>query len=96
MILKAEIIIDTTDDTIDSEVITILIDALFKDNSHLAKLIFCVVYPPENNKNNKLAAPIRRLVVKCSNRCAAPERDKEQEHPGICVCGGYLTDEENK
>ncbi len=27
----------------------------------------------------------------CSRGCSSPQRDKEQEHPGICVCGGYLT-----
>jgi IclR helix-turn-helix domain len=34
-----------------------------------------------------------RMVVVCSRACANPRRDKEQEHPGICVCGGFLTDE---
>ena len=36
------------------------------------------------------AAPMR---VVCSRSCAEPRRAKEQEHPGICVCGGSLTDE---
>jgi hypothetical protein len=35
----------------------------------------------------------QRMRVVCSRGCAAPRRDKEQEHPGICVCGGFLTDE---
>lgn len=32
-----------------------------------------------------------RLVV-CSRNCAHPRRDRDQEHPGICECGGWLTD----
>jgi len=32
--------------------------------------------------------------VVCSRSCAVPRRDVEQEHPGLCVCGGYLTDVE--
>jgi PHP family Zn ribbon phosphoesterase len=32
-----------------------------------------------------------RLMTTCS-KCAKPQRDREQEHPGICECGGYLTD----
>jgi hypothetical protein len=32
------------------------------------------------------------MAVLCS-KCATPRRDKDQEHPGICVCGGFLTDE---
>jgi hypothetical protein len=33
-------------------------------------------------------------VMRCS-RCEYPTRDKEQEHPGICVCGGYIDDVPN-
>jgi hypothetical protein len=33
------------------------------------------------------------MTVVCSRRCLSPRRDKDQEHPGVCVCGGYLTDE---
>lgn len=33
-----------------------------------------------------------RYMLVCSQSCARPERDKSQEHPGVCVCGGYLTD----
>lgn len=36
--------------------------------------------------------PTQRRIV-CSKACAIPTRDPTQEHPGICVCGGYLTDE---
>lgn len=38
------------------------------------------------------AKPVPQLVTKCS-KCATPKRDPEHEHPGICVCGGFLTDE---
>jgi hypothetical protein len=34
----------------------------------------------------------RSLRVVCSNGCAFPQRDPDQEHPGVCICGGYLTD----
>lgn len=27
----------------------------------------------------------------CSG-CSTPRRDPEQDHPGVCVCGGFLTD----
>ena len=33
------------------------------------------------------------MITKCSE-CRGPRRDPEQEHPGVCVCGGYLTDRE--
>jgi len=36
--------------------------------------------------------PCKRTKPVCSLSCAAPARDRAQEHPGICVCGGYLTD----
>lgn len=32
-----------------------------------------------------------RLIARCS-KCDTPQRDKEQEHPGVCVCGGYIDD----
>lgn len=33
------------------------------------------------------------MAVVCSRGCGNPRRDPEHEHPGVCVCGGYLTDE---
>jgi hypothetical protein len=47
--------------------------------------------PPPPGGRSAVVRP--RLVVVCSRGCADPRRDKEQEHPGMCVCGGYLTDE---
>jgi hypothetical protein len=35
--------------------------------------------------------PRPRLIARCT-RCKAPRRDKEQEHPGVCVCGGHIFD----
>lgn len=32
-----------------------------------------------------------QLVPRCS-KCSTPKRDPEQEHPGVCVCGGYIDD----
>ncbi len=30
-------------------------------------------------------------MTTCS-KCKNPKRDPNQEHPGICICGGYLDD----
>ena len=42
MILKAEILLDTNDD-VDSTIISALIEQVFEDNSHLARMIVCEV-----------------------------------------------------
>ena len=34
---------------------------------------------------------VQQLTPACTN-CPTPQRDKEQEHPGVCVCGGYIMD----
>ena|SRR5216683_7144853 len=36
--------------------------------------------------------PCMGLRIACSRACTAPARDQEQEHPGLCVCGGFLDD----
>jgi hypothetical protein len=32
------------------------------------------------------------MVTVCS-KCTTPKRDPDQDHPGVCICGGFLTDE---
>ncbi len=33
-----------------------------------------------------------RTTIPVCNRCESPTVDPGQEHPGICVCGGFITD----
>ena len=53
------------------------------------------IRPDEEDRDIReaLLPPVSHpLVARCS-RCDTPKRDPEQDHPGICVCGGYITDE---
>lgn len=35
--------------------------------------------------------PRMKLKTRCT-KCSTPQRDPDQDHPGICICGGYLED----
>jgi hypothetical protein len=35
---------------------------------------------------------MKGTTLVCSRGCANPKRDRAQEHPGICECGGFLDD----
>lgn len=52
MILKAEILLDATEG-IDAQVIAVLLEQVFKDNSHLAKMIVCEVKEPIKPKEHQ-------------------------------------------
>ena len=47
MILKVNLLLDVKDSIITSEVITNLLNQVFIDNSHLARMIICEVFETE-------------------------------------------------
>lgn len=55
------------------------------------------VFESKNNYVTEFHAKLKnwqrgpKTKIQCS-RCSTPLRDKDQDHPGICTCGGFLDD----
>jgi hypothetical protein len=54
-------------------------------NLYLMKKIVKGGYIPVEERGKE------KIVPRCSG-CQTPTVDQNQEHPGICTCGGYITD----